>query len=216
MIYGTRPHAAIGPHRPVRLPAFAPGMRIGLFGGSFNPPHAGHRLVAEQALRALGLDRVWVIVTPGNPLKNNAGLPSLDDRMAMTRTVLDDPRMIVTGFEATIGTKYSYDTIRYLLRRCAGVQFVWVMGADSLAGFHRWQKWREIARMIPIAVIDRPGSTLRAPSSKMTQVFDFARLPEVEAATLAMREPPAWVFLHGPRSSISSTMLRAKGREASS
>jgi nicotinate-nucleotide adenylyltransferase len=183
-------------------------MRIGLFGGSFNPPHAGHRLVADQALRVLGLDSLWVLVTPGNPLKDNAALPSLDTRMGWTRAVMDDPRIMVTGFEAAIGTRYSHDTIQYLLRRCSGVRFVWIMGADSLAGFHRWQKWRQIVRMIPIAVIDRPGSTLRAPSAKMAQVHDFARVPETQAATLADRTPPAWVFLHGPRSDLSSTMLR--------
>ncbi|MCA0422367.1 MAG: nicotinate-nucleotide adenylyltransferase [Proteobacteria bacterium] len=211
-----RPFAAIGGNGPVRLPFHAPGMRIGLFGGSFNPPHDGHRLVAKTALSALRLDRLWWIVTPGNPLKNNTALPSQNERMALCRALMPDPRIEVTGFEASIGTRYTYDTLRYLEQRCPGVDFVWIMGADSLAGFHRWQKWRDIARMIPIAIIDRPGSTLRAAASKAAQVFGSARIDETDAALLPGLKPPAWVFLYGPRSSLSSTELRARPKVATS
>ena len=189
-------------------------MRIGLFGGSFNPPHAGHRLVAEQALKSLRLDRLWWMVTPGNPLKNNSGLPPLETRMAWCRALMPDPRVAVTGFEAAIGTRFSHDTIAYLKRRCPGVEFVWIMGADSLAGFHRWQKWREIARMLPMAVIDRPGATLRAAASPTAQHFDRARIDERFAPVLAGLRPPRWVFLYGPRSPLSSTALRRKAHNA--
>jgi nicotinate-nucleotide adenylyltransferase len=130
----------------VLLPRHASGLRIGLFGGSFNPPHAGHRLVTLTALRRLKLDRVWWIVTPGNPLKDTRQLSPLDERMAAARRLMPEPMVDITGFEAGIGTRYTLDTLRYLKRRCPGVRFVWIMGADNLLQFHRWQGWREIAR----------------------------------------------------------------------
>ncbi len=191
------------------LPPFSPGLRIGLFGGSFNPPHEGHRLVALTALRRLRLDRIWWLVTPGNPLKDVRELPSQADRMAASRRLIGrDPRILVTGLEASIGTRYSEETIRYLIRRCPGVQFVWLMGADNLASFHRWQKWPSIARMVPMAMIDRPGSTLRAVASPAARRYAAYRLSEQAAHCLARRQPPAWLFLHGRRSDESSTRLR--------
>ena len=191
------------------LPPFSPGLRIGLFGGSFNPPHEGHRLVALTALRRLRLDRIWWLVTPGNPLKDVRELPSQADRMAACRQLIGrDPRILVTGLEASIGTRYSEETIRYLMRRCPGVQFVWLMGADNLASFHRWQKWPSIARMVPMAIIDRPGSTLRAVASPAARRFAASRVSEHAAHCLAGRQPPAWLFLHGRRSEESSTRLR--------
>ncbi|OYU47638.1 MAG: nicotinic acid mononucleotide adenylyltransferase [Rhizobiales bacterium PAR1] len=186
-------------------------MRIGLFGGSFNPPHEGHLLVARTALKRLKLDRVWWLVTPGNPLKEIAGLPSQAERMAQCRALIGpDPRIIVTGIEAEIGTRYTEETIRFLKSRCPGVNFVWLMGADNLASFHRWRNWRAIAGAVPMAVIDRPGSTLRAASSRAAQTFSAARRNEREAAHLATMPAPAWVFLHGRRSEASSTALRAR------
>lgn len=194
----------------VTLPPHASGQRIGLFGGSFNPPHEGHLLVAETALRRLWLDRVWWLVTPGNPLKETAGLPSQEDRMAACRRLIGhDPRIVVTGIEAGIGTRYTQETIAFLTRRAPGVRFVWLMGSDNLASFHRWQKWRDIAAMVPMAVIDRPGTTLRAVASPAARALAASRLGESEASTLAGREAPAWVFLHGRRSDQSSTRLRA-------
>ena len=187
-----------------------PGQRIGLFGGSFNPPHEGHRLVAETALRRLKLDRVWWLVTPGNPLKETAGLPSQEERMAACRRLIGhDPRIVVTGIEAGIGTRYTQETIAFLKNRAPGVRFVWLMGSDNLASFHHWQKWRDIAAMVPMAVIDRPGTTLRAVASPAARALAASRLGEREASTLAAREAPAWVFLHGRRSDLSSTRLRA-------
>jgi len=193
----------------VTLPPHAPGQRIGLFGGSFNPPHEGHLLVAETALRRLKLDRVWWLVTPGNPLKETAGLPSQEERMAACRRLIGhDPRIIVTGIEAGIGTRYTQETIAFLKSRVPGVRFVWLMGSDNLASFHRWQKWRDIAAMVPMAVIDRPGTTLRAVASPAARALAASRLGEREASTLAAREAPAWVFLYGRRSDLSSTRLR--------
>lgn len=197
---------------PAVLPRHAKGLRIGLLGGSFNPPHEGHRLLSLVALRRLRLDAVWWLVTPGNPLKDNRELPPLAARIAAARAVADDPRIAVTGFEARIGTRYSVDTLRYLLRRCPGVRFVWLIGADNARGFHRWRRWQEIAERVPIAVIDRPGATLTAARARFPARFAASRLPEARAAELAGRAPPVWTFLHDVRSPQSSTALRALGR----
>jgi nicotinate-nucleotide adenylyltransferase len=191
------------------LPPHYAGMRIGLFGGSFNPPHAGHALVCDLALKRLGLHRVWVMVTPGNPLKSRQGLPSLAARMAAARKVLRDPRIVVTGFEADIGACYSWQTAVFLRRACPGVHFVWIMGADNLAGFFRWQRWRDIAEAMPILAVDRPGSTHVAERGKAASWFGRRRLPESRAKSLALCQPPSLIVLHGPRSPLSSTQLRA-------
>jgi nicotinate-nucleotide adenylyltransferase len=189
------------------LPRHAPGLRIGLFGGSFNPPHAGHRLVTLTALRRLGLDRIWWIVTPGNPLKDTRALPPLPQRMAACRRLMPEPMVDITGFEANIGTRYTLDTLRYLTRRCPAARFVWIMGADNLAQFHRWQGWREIARLMPIVVVDRPGATLTATASPAAQTLAHTRLQETVARVLpSKRGRGAW--LHGPRSTQSSTLIR--------
>lgn len=194
-----------------RLPRHAPGMRIGLFGGTFNPPHLGHRLASMIALKRLQLDAVWWLVTPGNPLKENSGLPPLAVRMEAARRVADHPRIVVTGLEADIGTRFTFDTIDYLRKRCAGVRFVWIMGADNLRSFHRWQRWREITQLVPIAVIDRPQSTLKGAHSRAASFLAPWRLDEADGSLLAQRGAPGFIFLHGPRSDLSSTELRAKG-----
>ncbi len=206
----------LAPTGLARLPLATPGMRIGLYGGSFNPAHAGHRHVSLMALKRLRLDRIWWIVTPGNPLKDTGELASTDMRMAQARDIADDPRIDVTAFEREIGARYTVDTLAYLKRRFPGVRFVWVMGADNLAGFDRWRGWRQIARMMPIAVIDRPGWTLKAARSRTAMAFSRRRIPEDRASALADLGPPAWVFLHGPRSHLSSTMLRQMRRTSPS
>ena len=191
------------------LPPHAPGMRIGLFGGTFDPPHEAHRAATMLALKRLKLDRVWWLVTPGNPLKNTSGLTPLRDRIAAARALINDPRVDVTGLEAVIKTRYTYDTISWLRARCPGVQFVWIMGADNLRSFHRWQKWRDIAKLVPILVIDRLGPSLYAGASPAGQAFRHARIPENNVSSLPGRHPPAWAFLHGLKSPLSSTALRA-------
>ncbi|WP_407943505.1 nicotinate-nucleotide adenylyltransferase [Methylobacterium sp. EM32] len=184
-------------------------MRVGLYGGSFNPAHAGHRHVSRLALRRLALDRVWWLVSPGNPLKDRQHLPDAASRAEGARAVAADPRIAVTGFEAGLGIRYTVETLTWLTARHPEVRFVWIMGADSLATFHRWKGWREIAARMPFAVIDRPGYTLKAMASPAARTLAASRLDEAAAATLAGRPPPAWVFLHGPRNSLSSTALRA-------
>lgn len=194
------------------MPHVEKRMQVGLFGGSFNPPHAGHALVAEIALRTLQLDQLWWMVTPGNPLKAGRESASLPDRLALSETITEDPRIRVTAFEAEFRVRYTADTLELVRARNPGVDFVWIMGADNLAGFHKWQRWRDIVMAMPIAVIDRPGSTLSFMSSVMARTFDYARVPERDAARLASMKAPAWTFIHGPRSSLSSTALRAAAK----
>ena len=183
-------------------------MRIGLLGGSFNPPHAAHRAISLYTLKRLKLDRVWWLVTPGNPLKGNGGLRDLDQRADAAREMAHDPRIEVSCLEAVIGTRYTIDTVNFLRRRCSGARFVWIMGADNLAQFHRWKDWRRIASEIPIAVIDRPPQSFRALAAPAAQALERYRLPEKDAASLARRRAPAWVFLSGLKSNLSSTGLR--------
>jgi nicotinate-nucleotide adenylyltransferase len=192
------------------LPPHAPGLKVGLFGGSFNPAHEGHRAASLLALRRLGLDRVWWLVSPGNPLKDTSGLPPLDERVAAATHVAQDPRIAVTGFEETIGAHYTYQTILYLKARCRGVHFVWIMGADNLMNFERWKHWRTIAANVPIAIIDRPGSTLSATHARAALALSRYRHDESDARLFPLTPPPAMIFLHGPRSDMSSTALRSE------
>lgn len=199
----------------LRLPPYGRGQRIGLFGGSFNPPHRGHRHLALTALRRLGLDQVWWLVTPGNPMKRNDGLPPLACRVAQARALADHPAMTVTAMEAAIGTRYSADAVRFLRRRLPDVRLVWLMGADNLASLHRWQHWRDIMRLVPVAVIDRPGAGHAALNAPAAQAFAATRLPEADARAIADVEPPAWVFLHVPLEPSSSTALRSSATHSS-
>ena len=183
-------------------------MRIGLLGGSFNPPHAAHRAISRFAITRLQLDRVWWLVTPGNPLKDTDALRDLAQRAETARNLANDPRIDVSCLESVIGTHYTVDTITYLRHRCAGIRFVWIMGADNLAQFHRWENWRRIAGQIPIAVVDRPPQGLRALAAPAARALERYRIAESCAATLADRRAPAWVFLTGMKSALSSTGLR--------
>ena len=192
----------------LQLPHVEPGNRIGLFGGSFNPPHSGHRLVADTVLKRLGLDQVWWLVTPGNPLKDHSELETLETRLQRTRDLALHPRMKVTAYEAVLKTTYSAQTIKSLQTLRPFARFVWVMGADNLAGFHHWQDWRGIVGSLPIAVVDRPGASLSVLSSPMAKAFEGYRLPEEDAGLLPDMKAPIWTFLHTQLDQTSSTDLR--------
>jgi nicotinate-nucleotide adenylyltransferase len=193
----------------LKLPFASPGQRIGLFGGSFDPPHEGHLMVSRMALDRLKLDAVWWLVTPGNPLKGHAP-EGLGRRVAAARAMARDPRIRVTAIEATLHSRFTADTLSILSDRLPGVDLVWIMGADNLSQFNRWRHWRRIAALMPIAVYDRPGSTFAGPASPAAIALRRDRLRERDAGRLATTPPPAWVFLHGPRIALSSTQLRAK------
>jgi nicotinate-nucleotide adenylyltransferase len=197
-------------HRHLKMPHAEKGMAVGLFGGSFNPPHGGHALVAEIALRRLALDQLWWIVTPGNPLKSAKELAPLAERLRHSEALARDPRIRVTAFEAAHHVRYTADTLALVRAKNPGVDFVWIMGADNLRDFHRWQRWRKIFLTFPIAVIDRPGATLSLLSSVVAKTFDYARQDEADAPRLARMKAPAWTFIHGPRSSLSSSAIRAE------
>ena len=189
-------------------PLASQGQRIGLFGGSFNPAHEAHREASLFALRRLGLDRVWWLVTPGNPLKDNETLPPLAKRIEQAQAVAQSPFIDVTGIEATLGTRFAFDTVTRLRACYPSVRFVFLMGADILAEFHRWKRWRELSTLVPLAVIDRAGWTSRALASPAALALSHSRLPESAATTIALRQPPAWLFLHGLKLAQSSTAIR--------
>jgi nicotinate-nucleotide adenylyltransferase len=200
--------AAVSPSSFQPIPPFTVGMRIGLLGGSFNPPHLAHRAISLFAIKRLRLDRVWWLVTPGNPLKEPGALRDLHQRAQAARQIAADPRIEVSCLESVIGTRYTVDTITYLRRRAVGLRLVWIMGADNLAQFHRWQSWRRIASEVPIAVIDRPPQSFRALAAPAAQALARYRLPENQAGRLADLRAPAWVFLTGLKINLSSTGLR--------
>jgi nicotinate-nucleotide adenylyltransferase len=191
-----------------RAPHAEPGMRVGLMGGSFNPAHSGHRHVALQALKRLSLHRVWCLVSPGNPLKSASELADFDLRLTAAARLLRHPRIDVTGFEAKLRSAYTIDALRFLKRRYPAVRFVWIMGGDNLACFHRWRCWREILALAPIAVFDRPNWRLPALSSPAAGAGAHSRVAERRARSLTLTQPPAWTFISIPLSSLSSTALR--------
>lgn len=203
----------MSPPERIAFPVTADGLRVGLLGGSFNPPHAAHRALSLFALKRLQLDRVWWLVSPGNPLKDTSSLPALDKRLAAGRAVADHPRIDVTGIEALMNTRYTIDTIDTLRRRFPNIRFVWLMGADNLAQFHRWRNWQGIADALPIAVIDRPSDSLRALASPAAQALSKFRHAESLAPRLADFRAPAWMFLRGMKSPLSSTELRRRTKQ---
>ena len=187
-----------------------PGMRVGLFGGSFNPAHDGHAHVAETALQRLGLDRVIWLVSPQNPLKSRRHMAPLEQRLDSAHRFARGPSMIVSAAEARLGTRYSLDTLRALQARFPGVRFVWIMGADNLASFHLWRDWAEILRRVPVAVVARPGAALlRSRLAPAARRFAGARRPAAAARVLPQTRPPAWIYLAAPLNEASSTHLRA-------
>ncbi|MFX4219611.1 MAG: nicotinate-nucleotide adenylyltransferase [Thalassobaculum sp.] len=187
-------------------------LKVGLMGGSFNPAHDGHRHVALTAMKRLGLDEVWWLVSPQNPLKPRDDMAAFSDRLASAKAVARHPRIKVKDVELHLGTHYTADTLVALRRRCPRMSFVWIIGADNLASFHRWERWSLICHTAVIAVFDRPTYSLRALASRTAKRFARARVPEKASRGLADRRPPAWVFLHTRHHAASATRIRAERR----
>lgn len=185
-------------------------MTVGLLGGSFDPPHGGHAHVTLEALKRFGLDRVWWLVSPGNPLKTVGPAP-LDRRMAACRRIMRHPRVSVTDIEAHLGTRYTAETLARLFVLYPGVRFVWLMGADNFATFHRWDNWDWIMRSVPVGIIARPGQQISARMSRAAGEFDRFRIRGREAARLCLARPPAWCFVNVPMDATSSSAIRARG-----
>jgi len=179
-------------------------------GGSFDPPHEGHRRIGVMALNRINLDCLWWMVTPGNPLKDVAALPPLETRMRRAAKAAAHPRIVISGAEKVFDTRFTADLVAILKRRAPAVRFVWVMGSDNLAEMHLWEDWRRIARALPIVAIGRPGFLPAALSSRAAQALWRWRVDEADAPTLADCDPPAWAFLTGPRTAASSTALRGR------
>lgn len=190
------------------FPIATRGMVIGLLGGSFDPAHEGHAHITREAIKRMGLDRVWWLVSPGNPLKARQPAPMVD-RMARAKAVMADPRVVVTDLEARLGTRATYDTLRQLQAIYPGVRFVWLMGADNLVQFHRWGHWRDILRSVPVGVLARPGSGVAARLSVAAQSFRVHRVARGEG--LGSRAAPAWCFVNLPLNGASSSAIRARG-----
>jgi nicotinate-nucleotide adenylyltransferase len=184
---------------------------VGLLGGSFNPAHAGHLHIARLALQRLRLDQVWLLVSPGNPLKEAAGMAPLADRLASAGRIADGRRIVATGIEARLHTRYTFDTLRALRRRFPRVRFVWLMGADNLVQLPRWQRWGGIARTMPFAVLPRPSYNQRALAGQAAHRLRPALLPARAAPALADSTAPAWTFLPARQNALSATALRANG-----
>ena len=193
---------------PILSPGPVDGQRIGLFGGSFNPPHPGHLAVSVSALRRLKLDWIWWLVSPQNPLKNPSEISDFAERLAAARELVSHPRILVSDLEQRLGTRTTaemLDAIQPVLRRG---RFVWIMGADSFAGLHQWNDWRKIPAHLPLAVLDRPGFAQSALVSPAARALARWRLKETDAACLPLRPPPAWVFLRQRHRPESSTAIR--------
>lgn len=186
------------------------GQVVGLLGGSFDPAHAGHVHISEAALRRFGLDRLWWLVSPGNPLKQNGPAP-LPERMQAARALMRHPRITVTDIESRLGTRYTARTIAQLQQAYPGVHFVWLMGADNLGQFHLWQDWQEIMARVPVGVLARPGQRISARMSKAARLYRSVRLPARASELLGRSAPPTWCFVNLPMSDMSSSAIRARG-----
>ncbi len=196
------------PHYDV--PMTRPGQTVGLLGGSFDPPHAGHLHISREALKRFGLDQLWWLVSPGNPLKSR-GPAKIGRRMTAARALIDHPRIHVTDFETQAGTRYTAQTIAALQRAVPQARFVWLMGADNLAQFDQWQDWQEIMARVPIGVLARPGKRTMARTSKAARIYAHARLPGRMSQLLPQLQAPAWCFINVPMNAMSSTALRKSG-----
>ncbi len=187
------------------------GRTVGLLGGSFNPPHEGHLHDSLFALRALGLDQVWWLVSPQNPLKSRSGMAPLADRLVACRTLVRHPRIVVTDIETQMGTVYTADTLAKLHRLYPRTRFVWLMGGENMIQIRHWKRWREIFGTVPVAVFDRPPYSTKVQGCLAARYFEDARRREKNQMDLAYAPLPAWAFFHNPLKDISSTALREKG-----
>jgi nicotinate-nucleotide adenylyltransferase len=191
------------------MPLVRPGQSIGLLGGSFDPPHEGHVHITREALKRFGLDRVWWLVSPGNPLKARGPAP-LAERMTAARAMMQDPRVDVTDIEARLGTRVTADTLARLRAISPGVRFVWLMGADNLAQLHLWRDWRAIMDSVPVGVLARPGDRISARMSPAARIYRANRINAAASQTLGRAEAPAWCFVNVPMVDLSSTAIRER------
>lgn len=192
------------------VPPAPSGAKIGLLGGSFDPPHAGHLHISKAALTLFGLDEVWWLVSPGNPLKSE-GPATMDRRLTAARDMIDHPRIKVSNFEAKSGTRYTEQTLKALTATYPTVDFTWLMGADNLADFHKWRRWEWIMENTRVGVLARPNDRLRALRSPAARRFQAARIAQTDRFKLATSVAPAWCFVNLPMMDISSTTLRTSG-----
>lgn len=191
-------------------PAARKDQIVGLLGGSFDPAHEGHVHITREAIKRFGLDRVWWLVSPGNPLKHRGPAP-LADRLVYAQTVMQHPRVKVTDIEMRLGTRYTAQTLRALSKRYPGVRFVWLMGADNLAQLHLWQDWQSIMATVPVGVIARPGDRISSRMSRAARLYRHARLSGRAALLLGRVDAPAWSFVNVPLTQVSSSAIRARG-----
>ena len=192
------------------MPYARAGQVVGLLGGSFDPAHAGHVHITQAALTRLGLDRVWWLVSPGNPLKAHGPAP-IEARIMRAKTIMQHPKVTVTGLEEKLGTRYTAETIAALQRAYPNVRFVWLMGADNLAQFHLWQDWQDIMMRVPVGVLARPGDRISARMSRAARMYREDRLIGRAARLLGRSDAPAWAFVNLPMSQSSSTAIRNSG-----
>jgi len=192
------------------LPHAGRGQTIGLLGGSFDPAHMGHVQISRAALKHFDLDQLWWLVSPGNPLKAHQPAP-LDQRMTAARDIMRHPKVHISDAEALLGTRYTAQTLRHLRRRYPSVRFVWLMGADNLAQFHRWKDWRQILDTVPVGVLARPGDRISARLSPAARIYASSRLKGSERHLLARAQTPAWCFINVPMVEASSSAIRARG-----
>ena len=193
------------------MPLATKGLRIGLLGGSFDPPHSGHMHISKWAIKEFSLDRIWWLVSPGNPLKKDAPA-DLDRRLSACNKLVNHPKVIVTDLERVFNTRYTAQTLTTLKSQYRGVRFVWLMGADNLAEFHKWDRWQDIMHMLPVGVMARPNQQLAANCSPAARIFRESRLSARSSTALPFKEAPSWSLLTGPMDDESSSKIRAKGK----
>ena len=190
-------------------PIVRPRQLIGLLGGSFDPPHAGHIHVSCQAMKRFGLTHVWWLVTPGNPLKTQEPAP-MEQRLTEARYLARHPRIIVTDIEAKLNSTFTAETLQYLSVHCSHSRFIWLMGADNLVQFHQWQAWTQIMNLCPIGIIARPGVQISARLSRAARRYRQFRIYERQAKLLGRANAPAWCIVNVPMVGQSSSAIRAK------